>query len=80
MKDIVITSKNIKREAWVLLGCFIAACGVNIGAILSYDRPWSELYSQIGFVIATALIIYLLLWVVRGVVALLRWIVGKLIR
>lgn len=80
MKDIVITSKALRREAWVLLGCFVVACGVNVGAIVAYDRPWSELYSQIGFVVAAALLLYLLLWVVRGVVALLKWLIGAFVR
>ena len=50
MKDIVITEKMIRRELYVLLGGFVAAMLVNVGAIIAYDRPWSELYSQIGFV------------------------------
>lgn len=70
MKDIVITSKRLVCEMWILVGCFVAANVVNVCAIVGYDRPWSELYSQIGFVVATCLLIYLLLWVLRGVVAL----------
>ena len=70
MKDIVITSKTLAREMWVLIGCFVVANVVNVCAIIGYDRPWSELYSQIGFVVATSVLIYLLMWVLRGVVAL----------
>lgn len=80
MKDIVITSKKLVRELWVLVGCFVAANVVNVCAIIGYDRPWSELYSQIGFVVTTSLLIYLLLWVLRGVVALLVCLFSRLKR
>ena len=74
MKDIVITERMIRRELLVLLGCFVVACLVNAGAIIAYDRPWSELYSQIGFVIFITGGIYVLLAVFR----LLVWLVAKI--
>ena len=64
----------IRRELLVLLGCFVVACLVNAGAIIAYDRPWSELYSQIGFVIFITGGIYVLLAVFR----LLVWLVAKI--
>ena len=81
MQVIVITSKQLRREAWILLGCFLAACAVNAGAILAYDRPWSELFTQIGYVIVLALALWILLLALRLLVfllrALLRSIAGK---
>ena len=76
MKDIVITEKMIRRELYVLLGCFVAAFLVNVGSIIAYDRPWSELYSQIGFVIFITGGIYVLLAVFRFLV----WLVAKLFK
>ena len=76
MKEIVITEKMIRRELLVLLGCFVVACLVNAGAIIAYDRPWSELYSQIGFVIFITGGIYVLLAVFRVLV----WLVAKLFK
>ena len=76
MKDIVITERMIRRELLVLLGCFVVACLVNAGAIIAYDRPWSELYSQIGFVIFITGGIYVLLAVFR----LLVWLVAKIFK
>ena len=76
MKDIVITEKMIRRELYVLLGCFVAAVLVNAGAIIAYDRPWSELYSQIGFVFFITGGIYVLLAVFR----LLLWLVAKIFK
>ena len=55
----------IRRELYVLLGCFVAAFFVNVGAIIAYDRPWIELISQIGFVFFITGGIYVLLAVFR---------------
>lgn len=72
MKDIVIKGSDIRRELYILLGSFIAACAVNIGTIIAYDRPWSELYSQIGYVVFLSIIIYFLLFIIRMLLLLVR--------
>lgn len=77
MKDIIITQKDIVRELYIILACFILACLVNVGAIIAYDRPWSELWSQIGFVIFIAVAIYVLLTVIRIIVCLFRKLIKK---
>jgi hypothetical protein len=76
MKDIIITEKMVRRELYVLLGCFVAACLVNVGAIIAYDRPWSELYSQIGFVFFITGGIYILLGIFRFFV----WLVARIFK
>ena len=68
MKDIVIKGKDIRREFIVMFCCFIMAMLVNAAAIITYDRPWSELYSQIGYVIFMSVCIYILLAVVRVII------------
>ena len=70
MKDIIIKASHIRRELWVLLGCLVVAYGMNIYAVIHYVRPAKELYMTIGYVIVTAIVIYLLLWVVRLIVLL----------
>lgn len=76
MKDIVITQKDLIRELYIILGCFVLACLVNVGAIIAYDRPWSELWSQIGFVLFIAAGVYGMLAVVR----ILVFLICKLIK
>lgn len=71
MKDIVITAKQLRRERNLLLALFVVAFLVNVGAIVGYDRPWSELFSQLGFVVVITPLFYLLLWIPRGLVRLL---------
>ncbi len=77
MKDIVISQKHIVREFYVILVCFVLACLVNVGAIIGFDRPWSELWSQIGYVAFIAAGIYVLLAVVRTLVFIIRRLIKK---
>lgn len=72
MKDIIIPGRRLKNELLVLIGCFAAAFCTNIFAVIKYSRPFTELFTMIGFVVALTLVIYFLLWVVRIVVALVR--------
>lgn len=67
MKDIVIKAKDIRREAYVFLACFVMAFIFNITAITIYDRPWSELYSQIGYVFFITVGFYIVLTIIRAV-------------
>ena len=66
----------LRRELYVLLGCFIAAFLTNVGAIIAYDRPWIELISQIGFVFFITGGIYVLLAFFRLIV----WLITKTIK
>lgn len=58
MKDITISKKRIERELWFLLASFIAAYGMNVFAIVHWDRPVSECWTTIGYVLALAVCIY----------------------
>ena len=78
MKDVTIKGKSIKRELWILLGCFIFAVCVNIFAIIKYSRPAKELITMIGYVIAVAIITYIIYWIIRLLVLLIIWIIRKI--
>ena len=71
MKDIIIKEKHIRRELYLILVSFVLAFVVNVGAIVAFDRPWSELYSQIGYVLFITVGIYVVLATVRIIIALL---------
>lgn len=77
MKDIVIKGKDIRREFIILLICFIMAMLVNTAAIITYDRPWSELYSQIGYVVFMSICIYMILAVIRAIVYGILSLLGR---
>ena len=76
MKDIVISGKFLKYTLIAFVTCFVTACLVNVGAIIAYDRPWSELFTQIGFVLFVALI----LWVLQLVLNLIVWGIVSLVK
>ncbi len=76
MKDIIIPSQKVKREAYVFLGCFIFSFLLNITAIIIYKTPWYEVFTQIGYVIVIAVVLYLLVALIRFVV----FLVGKLFK
>lgn len=71
MKDIVITAQRIKKELYILLGCFAVACILNAISIILYKTPWFEIFTQIGYVVIITVGIYLLVAFVRGVISLL---------
>ena len=58
MKDIIITSRRLRQERNIYLLSFILAFIINVIAIIVYSRPWIEVISQIGYVIAISFLIY----------------------
>ena len=68
MEDIVIKGKSIGREIILLGILFILAECINLGTIIHYGRPASELLSQIGYVIILTLLLYCVILFVRIIV------------
>lgn len=75
MKDIVISKKNQVLALWLLAGSLVAAVGVNAGAIIAYNRPWTELFTQVGFTICVAAGLWLFSLLIWGIVALVKKII-----
>jgi Ca2+/Na+ antiporter len=67
MRDITITSKRIKRELIVLLGCLLTAIIINIAAIINYQTSWWEILTQLGYEIVIAFVLYLILLIIRAI-------------
>lgn len=65
MKDTIITARAKKRELWILLACFVVANVTNWVAIIRFSAPWYEVFTQIGYVVVTSLVIYALIAVLR---------------
>lgn len=72
MKDLVITSKRLKKEIYVLSTCFILAFLINISSIVTFRTPWYEMFTQIGYVAVITFILYLFIAMIRVVVFLIR--------
>ena len=75
MKDITIPGRILKREL-IILGClFIAAWLVDVYAVLKFHGHWTELFTQVGFVLAITAILYLirlLLWGISYIATRIR--------
>lgn len=76
MKDSIITAGVKRRELIIWLICFAIANVVNWCAIIKFSTPWYEIFTQIGYVIVTSLIIYGLLLALR----VAWWILSKLMQ
>lgn len=77
MKDIIISSRKIKREKNFYLICFLLSFVINIIAILVYTRPWTEMFTQLGYVLVMSLFIYFMLWIPRLLIIGLRLLFRK---
>jgi hypothetical protein len=58
MKDIVITSKQIRKELITLLVCFLISFLSNIGAIIYYKSPIAEILTSLPYVLSFSVFIY----------------------
>ena len=65
MKDTVITAATKRRELYVWLGCLVVANIINVVAIIKFQSPWYELFTQVGYMFVTSLVLYALVLVVR---------------
>ena len=65
MKDTVISAAVKRREFKIWLACFVVANVVNWAAIIKYQTPWYEIFTQIGYVVVTSLVIYALIAILR---------------
>jgi hypothetical protein len=77
MKKIIITGNHLKRGFFIWFLSFIVAVVINIYSIVKYDTSWTELYSQIGFVVMISVMIYIVVLVFRGLFFLLDFILRK---
>ena len=77
MKDTVISAAVKRRELKIWLVCFIVANIVNWAAIIKYQTPWYEIFTQIGYVVVSSLLLYGLLLLVRIVYKILRRLSAK---
>ncbi len=77
MKDLVISGKRVKTELLIALGCFVCAVLINIICIIVYHSQWHEIFSQIGFTVLVAVILYVLLLLIRLLVLLCKKIFAK---
>lgn len=76
-KDSLITAQRKKREATVALCCFAVSFLVNVGCVIGYECPWTEIFTQIGFVLVFAIALYVIVTLIRLVIHALSGLFGK---
>ncbi len=72
MKDTLITARRKKTELITALVCLGLAYLLNVGCILYFKTPASELFTQIGYVVVIAVVLYLLWTGIRLIARLFR--------
>lgn len=78
MKDIVISAKRQKTEIILFCVCLLLAVLLNVYAIIAYHTEWSELWTQLLWVLFIGCILYGITVVVRLVIGGIRyWIFSK---
>ncbi len=65
MKDTVISADVKRRELKILLACFLVANIANWVAIIKFHTPWYEIFTQVGYMVVSSLLIYGLVLLVR---------------
>ena len=65
MKDTVISAATKRRELYIWLACFVVANIVNVVTIIKFQTSWLEIFTQIGYVLFTTVVIYALIALVR---------------
>jgi uncharacterized membrane protein len=76
MQDLIIPSKRLKKETYILSACFVAAFLTNIVSIITFKTPWYEIFTQIGYVLVITIVLYLIVSFFRFII----YLTGRLIR
>ena len=77
MKDTVISAATKRRELYIWLACFVVANIVNVVTIIKFQTSWLEIFTQIGYVVITSLVLYVLVLVVRLAWRIFSHLLGK---
>lgn len=74
-----ITVADVVRECVVLGVCLLVAIAMNAYSIVHYQTEWSELYTEFGFVVTLAVILYAARCVAKTLI-LVVWKFAKRLR
>ncbi|MBM4169954.1 MAG: hypothetical protein FJ215_12490 [Ignavibacteria bacterium] len=72
MKDLHIKKSVLQRELIIWIVSLLFAVGVNVYVIIVYNAPWTELVTQIHYVFVLSLVVYFIIFLIRGAGYLVR--------
>ena len=75
MKNITIKARQIRSEIITLFFCFLISFFSNVGAVIYYKSPVSELFTSLHYV----LIFTVFLYVIWGIIRVLKSAILKVI-
>lgn len=68
MQDVTLKGSSIIREIRIWLVLLLVAFLTNMYAIISYNGQWAELITQWHVVLILSVVLYVFLWIIRGLV------------
>lgn len=74
MKNIVIKVKWLKREAIIIMICYLFANLLNISAIAYYDTAWNEIFTKQEIVLYITEWLYIASIVIRLMLYVIKYI------
>ena len=77
MKDCIFTAKRQIKELRIFLLCFIFTFLLNIVAVIIYKTPWFEIFTEIVYVVAIAIVLYLIILLFRMIFFSIRKLLGR---
>lgn len=78
MQSITIKANTLAREAGYLAACFLVAVAANVYAIIAFHRPFTEFFSQIGFVVVISLVLYAYTGILRLIYHAVIYFINKI--
>lgn len=79
MKEIVISPKRLKKEITIFAICFVIGFIFNVYAVIRYQTPWHELFTQLGYVLLITISLYFVVVFIRFILYLIKNLI-KVIR
>jgi|GEM_PF-5360230 hypothetical protein len=58
MRKIVLPLPDLRKESFILLGCALFACALNVYAIVAFKTPWTELVTSWPWVLGLTIVSY----------------------
>lgn len=78
MRPITIRPDKMAREAGYLSACLFVALAANIFAVIKFHRPYTELFSQLGFVIVISIALYAYIIILRIIYHAIVYLFSKI--
>lgn len=77
LENIVITPQRQKKELIIFAICFVIGFILNVVSIIVFKTTWIEIFSQLGYVFAIAISLYILLLIVRVIIYMIKQLLHK---